>query len=134
MEMSMKTADHLKELEERLLDPSIRRDPKQVAPLLADDFREFGSSGRVFDKAAILKDLQDEPTRPAYLLSDFAIREISPTAVLITYKATRRSPSGETIGQSWRSSLWVCLDGAWQIIFHQGTPIPQETPQFPTQK
>jgi hypothetical protein len=126
MEKIMTTADHLKHLEERLVAPSVRRDPTQVAPLLADDFREFGSSGRVFDKATILEDLQNELTRPASLLSDFASREISPTTVLLTYKATRRSSSGETIGQSWRSSLWVCLDGAWQIIFHQGTPIPQE--------
>ncbi|WP_158945025.1 DUF4440 domain-containing protein [Granulicella sp. S190] len=120
----MNTPDHLRQLEERLLDPAVRRDPELVSALLTDDFVEFGSSGRVFDKTAILEDLQNEPPRLPSLLSDFSTREISPNAILATWKATRRDLAGETIAQSWRSSLWLHLDGRWQIAFHQGTPIP----------
>jgi hypothetical protein len=120
----MNTADHLRQLEERLLDPAVRRDSALVSALLADDFVEFGSSGRIFDKATTLVDLKNEPTRPASLLSDFSIRELAPNVILATYKATRRSLSGEPIGQSRRSSIWIHLNGKWQITFHQGTPIP----------
>jgi hypothetical protein len=31
-------AEHLQELEERLLDPELRRSPERLAQLLADDF------------------------------------------------------------------------------------------------
>jgi hypothetical protein len=133
----MNIANQLKQLEEQLLDPAVRRDPEQVALLLADDFIEFGSSGRVFNKSAILEDLQNEPPRMASLLSDFSTREIAPTAILTTWKATRRNLTGETIAQSWRSSLWILLDGRWQITFHQGTPIPgppKPEASQPTQK
>lgn len=131
----MQIADHLKSLEERLLDPATRRDPVLVAPLLADDFIEFGASGRVFNKASILEDLKNESPRPASLLSDFTTREIAPNAILATYKATRRNTNGDPTGQSWRSSLWTNIDGRWQIAFHQGTPIPTPSSEAPsTQK
>jgi hypothetical protein len=120
----MNIADHLRKLEERLLDPLVRHDPALVAPLLADDFLEFGASGRSFDKAAILKELKNEPDRPSSLLTDFSVRTLSPDTVLVTYRAHRRNPAGEIIGESWRSSIWVNRDQKWQITFHQGTKIP----------
>jgi hypothetical protein len=120
----MQIEDHLRSLEEHLLNPAIRRDSKAVATLLADNFIEFGGSGRVFDKASILEDLKNEPPRPASLLTNFKTRELAPGVILATYKATRRNINGEIIGRSWRSSLWTNIDGRWQITFHQGTPIP----------
>jgi hypothetical protein len=121
----MRIEDHLQSLEEQLLDPAVRRNSELVATMLADNFIEFGSSGRIFTKASILEDLRNEPPRPASTLTDFATREISPSAILATYKATRRNLAGEITGQSLRSSLWIHLDGRWQITFHQGTPIAQ---------
>jgi hypothetical protein len=120
----MNIPNHLKLLEERLLNPTIRHDSSAVAFYLTDDFIEFGGAGRVFDKAAILEDLKNEPPRPASLLTDFKTRELAPNVILATYKATRRNLNGEIIGQSWRSSIWTHVNGQWQITFHQGTPIP----------
>jgi hypothetical protein len=116
----------IQQLEERLLDPTIRHNSELVASMLADDFIEFGSSGRIFNKASILEALRNEPPHPASTLSDFATREISPTTILATYKATRRNLAGEITGKSLRSSLWIQLDGRWQMTFHQGTPIPPQ--------
>ncbi len=127
--------DHLKSLEEHLLNPAIRRDPALVAPLLADNFIEFGASGRVFDKASILEDLQNESPRPASILTDFALRELSPTIILATYRATRLDSNGAPVSQSRRSSIWAHVNGQWQITFHQGTPIPPpQSPAGPPQK
>jgi hypothetical protein len=120
----MQIEDHLRSLEEHLLNPAIRRDSKAVATLLADNFIEFGGSGRVFDKASILEDLKNEPPRPASLLTDFKTRELAPGVILATYKATRRNAAEEPVSQSWRSSIWTHVNGQWQITFHQGTPIP----------
>jgi hypothetical protein len=131
----MRIEDQLKELEQQLLNPVIRRNEALVAPLLADDFIEFGASGRVFDKASILEDLKNEPPRPASRLTDFAIRELSPTIILATYRATRFNAEGEPISQSHRSSIWTHVNGQWQITFHQGTPIPPpQNPDAPTRK
>jgi hypothetical protein len=131
--MSMNTADHLRQLEERLLDPTLRHNSEAVSAYLTDDFVEFGGSGRAFDKATILQDLKDEPPRPPSLLSDFKTRDLAPNVILATYKATRRNAAGEPIGQSWRSSIWTHVDGQWKITFHQGTPIPT-TQNPPTTK
>ena len=108
----------LQSLEEELLRPDVRRNSARVAELLADDFREFGASGRIFDKASILRELSDES--PARLsLSDFACRQIAPDAVLVTYRSTRSDRAGERTAL--RSSLWLHRDGRWQLLFHQGT-------------
>ena len=45
---------HLRTLEEQLLQPAVRKDATRLDALLADGFIEFGSSGRVFDKQAII--------------------------------------------------------------------------------
>jgi hypothetical protein len=121
----MQLEDHFKSLEERLVDPAFRIDSESVAALLADDFLEFGISGRSFDKASTLVELKNEPPRKASLLNDFSVRELSPGVVLVTYRATRRDLAGQSIGQSWRSSIWMHRDGGWQLTFHQGTRIPE---------
>jgi hypothetical protein len=46
------------DLEEDLLKPEVRRSAERVNCLLADDFIEFGSSGRIFDKRGIIEALQ----------------------------------------------------------------------------
>jgi hypothetical protein len=119
----MQIADHLQALEESLLDPANRRNPAFVSTLLTDDFLEFGSSGRTFDKAAILEDLLSDRPHPAAILSDFAIRSLAPEVMLATYRTTRHDSSGQIIHQAKRSSIWVQRQGRWQITFHQGTPI-----------
>ena len=59
-------AEHLRRCEESLLDPVIRRDRARVAALLADDFEEFGSSGRVWTREQIFNLLATEDyTQPA---------------------------------------------------------------------
>jgi hypothetical protein len=122
----MQIKDHLKQLEENLLDPTIRKNPNHVSSLLADDFIEFGSSGRTFDKTAILEDLRNEPPHLAAFLSDFAIRPLAPEVMLVTYRTTRHDSSGHITHQARRSSIWINRNNRWQLTFHQGTPIPSK--------
>ena len=49
-----------RELEERLLQPDVRSSAEEIAKLLADEFIEFGSSGRVFNKDHVIEALRDE--------------------------------------------------------------------------
>jgi len=119
----MELTQRLLQLEQRLVDPAVRKDAAQLASLLADDFREFGSSGRVFSKANIVAHLQNEPAgSPTISLSDFATQVLAPNVVLTTYLATSQDPAtGEAI-QALHSSLWIQRDQSWQMHFHQGTP------------
>lgn len=127
----METSDRLLELETMLFDPAIRRDTTTVADLLAEDFREFGGSGRTYTKMDILAELSTE--HPARItLSDFQCELLAPTVALVTYKslATHESRPGS---QALRSSLWVLRtpdrrygqaappESVWRMQFHQGT-------------
>jgi hypothetical protein len=44
MEADIAVEEHLRHLEERLLQPEMRKAAEAVAELLAEDFMEFGSS------------------------------------------------------------------------------------------
>src|ERR1700722_19779728 len=111
----MNIADHLKALEEQLLDPAVRCNTEFVSSLLADDFLEFGSSRRIFDKAAILEELRNAPSRTTPRLSDFAVRPLGADAMLVTYRTTSLNSSGEPTGHALRSSIWIIRDNRWQI-------------------
>jgi len=110
---------HLRRLEEQLLLPQTRASSKRVAALLADDFIEFGSSGRVFGKQQILALLRNE-TPVKRSLSRFESIALSGNIVLVRYRATRRMGRGRSV-RTLRSSIWRRTNGQWQMVFHQGT-------------
>jgi len=112
---------HLRSLEERLLQPGIRKSAEEVAALLDDEFVEFGSSGRIFDKQQVVEGLQAEsPVRLS--LTDFKAVLLAPDVALATYRAIRYGDSGEPPIHSLRSSVWKLIEGRWSMVFHQGTP------------
>jgi len=121
----MELAEELRELEGRLLEPSVRKDAEQLFLLLADDFLEIGSSGRCFDKTQTLAALCAEPVRAGLELTDFAARPLAPHIVLVTYRTSQQD--GRHMRQVLRSSIWVRRSGRWQVQFHQGTRM--ESPE-----
>ncbi|MBC6133976.1 DUF4440 domain-containing protein [Listeria booriae] len=105
----------LQNQEEQLLRPEIRTSKGALSQLLAADFFEFGSSGRVLyreeeiDEAGIgVVDMQ---------LSDFEIKPLAEDVVLATYRIF----NVEQRQSSLRSSIWKFLNNRWQLVFHQGT-------------
>jgi hypothetical protein len=114
----------LRELEEKLLKPEVRRDPETVSALLTDGFREFGSSGRIFSKQQILSALQEELPSRQLSLTDFQATAPAPDVTLVTYRAAQRHNQQQSIVQSLRSSIWVFRNARWQMLFHQGTKLP----------
>jgi hypothetical protein len=111
---------HLRQLEELLLRSDVRGSTERVAALLCDDFVEFGSSGRVFDKKQIIEALRNEAPAERSL-SDFESTILSDNIVLVTYRATRATSPGEQPVHTLRSSIWRLNNGQWQMVFHQGT-------------
>jgi hypothetical protein len=124
MQANLALEDHLRQLEEHLLQPSVRGSAEEVSELLAREFIEFGSSGRIFDKQQIIASLQMEPTVRRSLL-DFKSSVLAPGIVLVTYRVIRQGPSNEPPIHSLRSSIWKLIDDQWQMVFHQGTPTQE---------
>lgn len=116
--------EELLELERKLVDPDLRSTPEKLAPLLADDFMEFGSSGHAYDKKRILFLLRRQI--PIQLsIEEFRVIPLSDSAALVTYRAGTESTRTTAARYSLRSSLWVLRHGAWQMLFHQGTNVPE---------
>lgn len=108
------------DLEDRLLQPEIRQSKEEISMLLADDFVEFGSSGRTYDKIQVVEGLLHSLTVPM-VIEDFQVKVLSPYVVLATYRAVKTNESREEMRNSLRSSIWRFIDGRWQMVFHQGT-------------
>ena len=70
---------HLIDLETELLGAGTRANAERLNELLADDFVEFGASGRIWDKPSVIAGLLSEPAAPASSLTatDFAVRHLS---------------------------------------------------------
>ena len=117
-------SEELLELEKKLVDPDLRSTPEKLAPLLADDFVEFGSSGHAYDKKRILFLLRRQiPTRLS--IEEFRMIPLSDSAALVTYRAGTESTRTTASRYSLRSSLWVLRQGGWRMLFHQGTNVPE---------
>jgi hypothetical protein len=119
--------DIIRSLEERLHDPAVRSASGVVACLLADDFLEFGRSGKVYGKEQVVRSLAAErDSEPSELTAyGYELRTLSAGVLLLTYRTIRRReglPELHTL----RSSVWKLIAGRWQMTFHQGTPTYPE--------
>ena len=110
----------IKSLEERLLKPEVRTSLDALIRLLADEFVEFCSSGRIANKQQVIKGLLRQSARH-FSISDFRTRVLTPDVVLATYRVTCKIDATDTATESLRSSIWKFQDGRWQMVFHQGT-------------
>jgi hypothetical protein len=89
-----------------------------MSQLLRDDFIEFGSSGRVYAKAMLI-DMITREEHARVVIRDFSVRPLAPDTALVTYRSV-----GQSGQEARRSSVWVKLGDDWQMVFHQGTRIP----------
>ena len=118
--MNSTLEQHLIALEKRLLKPEIRASAKELADLLTDDFLEFGRSGRIYNKQAIIDALPLE-TGEQIIAEGFQIKSLGTDVALITYRSMRQNKDEPR--HTLRSSLWRFGEGRWQITFHQGTAV-----------
>ena len=120
MQLSSEDVQELQRLEEELLRPEVRRCPEKMAALLADDFLEFGRSGRIYDKVNILETVAQQ-CDGQLSLSQFSAKVLAPSVALVTYWSTLRDANGKE-RHSLRSSIWTRTEKEWRLVFHQGTP------------
>jgi hypothetical protein len=116
-----KTSAHLRMLEESLLDSAVRHNGDRMRALLAEDFLEFGSSGRVWTRKSIIDLLATEVNFLPPAIEEFQCSFLSDNVALVTYRTVRNDArTGERLA-SLRSSIWTRQDGEWRMRFHQGT-------------
>jgi hypothetical protein len=106
--------EHLHSLEERLLHPDREADRNDLMTLLAADFKEFCTSGRIYNVTQLEQALQSSTPRAA-TMSHFYVTPLGKGAALATYHVTTATTT------SHHSSIWVEREGKWQMLFHQGT-------------
>lgn len=111
----------LRQLEEDLLKPEVRKSRDQLKKLLADDFFEIGSSGRILFKN---EDIPEAGIGIVKMkMSDFEIHPLSSDIVLATYRIFNEMNGEYTL----RSSIWKLYESGWKMVFHQGTKTKNES-------
>lgn len=119
--LAEKASARLRVLEESLLDSAVRHDANRLRELLAEDFLEFGSSGRVWTRKGIIDLLDTETNFFPPEIEEFQCSLLSDHVALVTYRTVRNDTQTVERLASLRSSIWVFQDGDWRMRFHQGT-------------
>lgn len=119
--MQQEQIDFFRNLETSLHKKEVRNSREQVNLLLADDFMEFGKSGKVYRKQDTLDGLESEQIDLEIEVLDFSAKELATDVVLVIYKASGLDTDNITKVTVNRSSIWINRDDRWQMVFHQGT-------------
>ena len=112
-------------LEVELHHPGVPCEVARLERLLHKDFSEVGRSGRTYDRVTVLRFLGEQKVSPPVVSDGFSVYEPAPGVALLTYRSAHRHPSGELEHHTLRSSLWLQVDGQWQLRYHQGTPAAE---------
>jgi len=112
----------IRRLEESLWVAETRFNVALMDDLFAQDFFEFGRSGRTYDRAEMLIDAQPGQQINATIpLLNFHARHLSPDVVQVTYVS--EVSRGDKMERANRSSIWSRHGDGWTLRFHQGTPV-----------
>ncbi|WP_280772028.1 DUF4440 domain-containing protein [Salipaludibacillus daqingensis] len=122
MEEEKDVKNHLLQLEKTLLEPEVRSNPQEIKKLLAKDFFEFGSSGRIWRLDDQIGDggLNKQNHRKLSLY-DLDVNLLANDVAFVTYKVNDETRKQHTL----RSSIWKKIEGEWRMYFHQGTIIQE---------
>jgi len=121
MKLQSEDWDVLRALEETLWLAETRFNPELMDQTFAQNFVEFGRSGRRYERSDMIFQSTPEAVIDAKLpLPDYSVELVAPDVALATYTSEVRY--GDQLERGRRSSLWVKTGGQWKLCFHQGTP------------
>ncbi len=86
--------------------------------MIVDDFWEIGASGRRYDRAFVLDELERRhasPVQEDFSVEHCACRQLSEHVYLFTYVLWQGSRKTR------RATIWSRADGTWRAMYHQGT-------------
>jgi ketosteroid isomerase-like protein len=112
-------------LEEQWLQSQKTNNPDLVAPLLADNFVNTGSDGKVMNKAETLADARATKYASAEY-EDLKVTVFGDTAIATGgFKAKGTDASGKPLDEHVRwTDTWVKMpNGKWQCVASHGSPV-----------
>lgn len=115
----MVSAQYMLTIEKQHLDSTVRSSSELLGALLCDEFREFGASGRIYDRVETLNLVTNRTEEAEYRIDEYQIVQLGENHMLATYNLSERR--GESLRLTLRSTLWKLVDGKWRMLFHQGT-------------
>lgn len=119
MKISSKDREILRRLEEELWREETRFDTLRMNELMADDFLEFGRSGRAYRKDDTLE-VTHQTIDAVLPLPELRIRLIGENVAQVTYNSEVTYDG--VVEYARRSSIWSRTESGWVMRFHQGTP------------
>ena len=119
LEISMTSLQLMLDIEKQHLDSTVRSSPELIGALLCDDFREFGTSGKTYDRAEALVSVMNDSEVADYKINDYEIVQLCEGHILATYKLSEQR--GNLLRLTLRSTVWKLVDTKWCMLFHQGT-------------
>ena len=87
--------------------------------ILAEDFVEFGRSGRTYTRQQTLSVPGGGEIDARLPLKNFAVTRMTEDVYLVTYVSEVQHDVLEVAN---RSSIWHITSTGWKLRFHQGTP------------
>jgi hypothetical protein len=120
MEISSQDRETLQLLEEELWREETRFDTQRMNELIANDFFEFGRSGRVYQRQDTLA-LTSQTIDAVLPLPEFQIRLLNENTAQVTYNSAVKYNG--VFEYARRSSIWSRTTSGWILRFHQGTPF-----------
>jgi len=109
----------LERLEHDLWRESTRFDSAYMDKIMAEDFFEFGRSGRIHSRESCISQ-ESVQINAVIPLQNLTIRMITEDVAQVTYNSSANYDGVEEKGR--RSSIWSKTNGQWELRFHQGTP------------
>jgi hypothetical protein len=91
--------------------------------MTVQDFWEVGASGRRYSRAYVLDELERRhaaPQEDVWEATEFYCRKLADGIYLLTYTLLQNRAR-----LTRRSSIWQRQDGAWKIVYHQGTVVQE---------
>jgi hypothetical protein len=85
----------LQSLEVALHRPEVRSNRDELDRLLHPEFREFGRSGHIYERAEVLAEFADRPQAYEVWAQDFRVVPLSDVLALLTYKSAHVTPEGK---------------------------------------
>lgn len=102
------------------------KDVDSLMRLLADDFEQVGSEGKLHQSDDLLDDAKDGKLED-YSVYGVKVVPVDDTAAIVTYDAIIHMPEGDTPGRAPRyqhfSDLWVKQGDQWRLRFQQSTAV-----------
>lgn len=114
--------DVLLALEKAFFDKTLCHDTDRLQQLFSDNIIEFGESGAIYHKQAMVAALADLTADKDIEILEFTVCAVGEDAYLVRYIARDRRRDRFSL----RSSIWIGGGGGFKLLFHQGTPTTRE--------